>query len=69
MTTTDLTTSGFTLNVTVRAGDGEGVNVRITVSYPQGRDLEACQALKAAGRPESVAEIAAGLINDEGWDE
>ena len=64
-----MTTSEFTLNATVRAKDGEGVNVRITVSYPQGRDLEACQALYKVGRPESVAEIAAGLINDEGWDE
>ena len=68
MTTTDLTTSEFTLNVTVRAGDGEGVNVRIAVSYPQGRDLEACQALYKVGRPESVAEIAAALLR-EGWDE
>ena len=69
MTTTDLTTSELTLNAAMLAKDGETVDVRITVSYPQGRDLEACQALYKVGRPESVAEIAAGLINDEGWDE
>ena len=64
-----MTTSEFTLNATVRAKDGETVDVRITVSYPQGRDSEACQALYNVGRPESINEIAAELINDEGWDE
>ena len=64
-----MTTTEFTLDAAVRAKDGETVDVRITVSYPQGRDLEACQALYKVGRPESINEIAAGLINDEGWDE
>ena len=67
--TTSNNTSEFTLNVTVRAKDGETVDVGFTVSYPQGRDLEACQALYKVGRLESINEIAAGLINDEGWDE
>ena len=64
-----MTTNEFTLNAAVRAKDGETVDVRITVSYPRGRDLEACQALYKVGRPEIINEIAAGVIDDEGWDE
>ena len=64
-----MTTNEFTLDAAVRAKDGETVDVRITVSYPRGRDLEACQALYKVGRPEIINEIAAGVIDDEGWDE